>query len=398
MQGYEPLDVAAHDLTAPIESKPRLVLTFTNILNRPVTGKLSVKLGEMTLDGAEQTVSLAANETKNVTVQVAAGSAVPSNSYRLSLVFDAGADGRKAHEETLHVNYIARRTIAVDGDLADWKGVLPQTITPAQGLAKSLTEKAWLPFEKLDSAEARGLSIGYLAYDDTYFYFAAKIADGTPYDGNVRFENRDDDAYYYPQTVTDTKGHTYAWPQDVRRFSYRKNPDLPSGDRTDNVQIAFNVVPTAQKHLLPAPPGTMPRFMCYEDTDYEYALNPVAEAYGGGTEVWRLLAPGMPRKHFFPRQPKAAIDGGAVKQAKLVIKRDGDTRIVECALPWSEIPLVRQRMEAGEKIKFSFRVNNNDRSAAELAAGRSVSKENFLAFHNDFATHWANELEFAFEK
>jgi len=49
----------AHDLTAPIESKPELRLTLTNILNRPITGKLTLKLGDLTLDGAEQTVALA---------------------------------------------------------------------------------------------------------------------------------------------------------------------------------------------------------------------------------------------------------------------------------------------------------------------------------------------------
>ncbi len=268
-----------------------------------------------------------------------------------------------------------------------------------RGSAQSLTEKAWLPFEKLDAATARGVSIGYLAYDENNFYFAAKIADDTPYAGNIRFENRNDDDYFYPDSVTDPKGKTLAWPQDVRHFSYRKNPDLPSGNGTDNVQIAFNVVPADQKHLLQGPPGTLPRFMCYEDTDYEYALNPVAEKYGGGTEVFRLLAPGIPRKHYYPRQPRSTgQDGGPVPSAKLIISHDGGTRIVECALPWSEIPLVRNQIEAGKPVKFSFRVNNNDHSAAELAAGRSVSKVNFMAFHDDWVTHWANELEFGVEK
>ena len=36
--------------------------------------------------------------------------------------------------------------------------------------------------------------------------------------------------------------------------------------------------------------------------------------------------------------------------------------------------------------------------AYELAAGRSASKENFLAFHNDWATHRATEIEFGWEK
>ena len=39
----------------------------------------------------------------------------------------------------------------------------------------------------------------------------------------------------------------------------------------------------------------------YDCTDHEYALNKVSKKYGGGTEVWRLLAPGMVRGDFYPR-------------------------------------------------------------------------------------------------
>jgi hypothetical protein len=187
------------------------------------------------------------------------------------------------------------------------------------------------------------------------------------------------------------------WPAGVPRYSYRKKGDLPAGDHHDNVQIAFNVLPNEDKPFLMYPAGTMPKYEVYPDSDYEYALNPVAAEYGGGTEVWRLNCPGMPHKHFFPRQPKSKFDG-AVKDAQLVVNRDGNTRTVEAAIPWSEIPEVKKRLDAGETIKFSFRVNDNNGPAYELATDRSVSKINFLAFHNDFATHWANELEFKFEK
>ena len=33
------------------------------------------------------------------------------------------------------------------------------------------------------------------------------------------------------------------------------------------------------------PKGTMPRYVGYKCTDYEYALNQVAPQYGGGTEI-----------------------------------------------------------------------------------------------------------------
>jgi hypothetical protein len=179
----------------------------------------------------------------------------------------------------------------------------------------------------------------------------------------------------------------------VRHYSYRQDFEVPAGNGKHNVQIAFNVLPPEKKGHLQYPPGTMPHFCAYFDTDYEFALNEVGDQYGGGTEIFCLQRPGMVRKHFFPRQPRAAVDGGPVKgDAKLVVKG----QIVECALPWSELPEVKQRLKVGGTVKFSCRVNDGGR-AFELAAGRSVSKDNCFAFHNDWSTHWANELEFGFE-
>jgi hypothetical protein len=106
----------------------------------------------------------------------------------------------------------------------------------------------------------------------------------------------------------------------------------------------------------------------------------------------------MPRKHFFPRQPKAPVDGGPVEAGKLIIKRDGNTRIVEASLPWSEIPEVKKKLDAGQPIRFSFRVNNNKGGPLELNAQRSVSQVNNNAFHDLWADSWAVETEFALEK
>ena len=192
----------------------------------------------------------------------------------------------------------------------------------------------------------------------------------------------------------------HPWPEGVRRYSYRKRPELPFGSapKFDNVQLAFNVVPADRKDdMIPFPPGTMPHFIPAKDTDYEYALNPVAAAYGGGTEVWRSLVPGMPRKNFYPRQPASPLDG-PVRDAQLAIRRDGNTRIVESAIPWTEIPLVKEALDAGRPIKFTFRVNDDKGPAMELAEDRSVSKKNPYTFHPEWVEHWANELEFAFEK
>jgi len=583
VEGIEPLATVCRDMTAPIASRPALRLALTNVLNRPVAGTLTVRLGDLKVEPASQPLAFAAHETKEVAIKVTGGSPAPNNTYALALAFDAGKDGRAVHEEDMHVNLIARRTITVDGKLDDWRDVLPQILSTKEKAGPTLTEFAWQPFKKFDESVKKGFAAGYAAYDDACFYFAAKIADSTPDEGTCRFETRNDDEYYYPEVsyridpdktlkkrdavweastdkpwalqkpgdakdriaavwettaralamdvelpkdrlhqaafyfidndpdgrrnqqieITDLdskkvldqrdinncargryavyhlagnlriklstrnwlgtslaglffdpaagdaktdgaaarflkfdddargnwkgvygadgyhvigaaeKYPVYAkvvlletedriamtWPPGVRRYSYRKDPDLPSGNfpNHDNVQIGFNVLPAAEKPLYPCPPGTMPGYISTRDTDYEYALNAVAPKYGGGTEIWRLAVPGMPRKHFYPRQGKSPKDG-PVKDGNLVMARDGTTRFVECAIPWTELPDVKKRLDAGQTVKFSFRVNDNAGvGCMELSRRRSVAKRSG-SFHVDWGEHWANELEFAFEK
>jgi len=102
------------------------------------------------------------------------------------------------------------KTIRVDGDLADWQGVLPQTTTGA-GIGVSMSEEAYLPFKQFSNEQKAGVATAYLAYDERNFYFAAKIADDTPDEGMVRTVARDDDEYFYPEVSWD-KDKALQWP------------------------------------------------------------------------------------------------------------------------------------------------------------------------------------------
>lgn len=581
IDGYEPLEIIAKDMTDLVSNHPYMDLVVTNILNRNVRGSIYVKLGNLQLNYPEK-ISLKPNETKTIKVKIIGGEAVADNTYPLDVLFDGGNDGLAVHWEDMHVNYISKMTVHVDGKLDDWASAIPQSVKGSSDASVSLTEAAWYPFKNFE-ASADGMATAYLAYDDQYFYFAAKVADKTPDRGTYRFETRNDDDFFYPeiarmQTVQamqseekmqnidindrrallapdeqsrtmnyientettrsigvdldlpadnftrtafyfpsvdqynlqivvydretgkelmmqripkvwngayvvldlsgkvrvrctaegwwytvklaglffdeagsnvtgrpaasmvnkdfDTQGDWKSvygkngyymigfhpvlpkgitcrivayddyielkWPKDVRCFSYRKDPVLPDASMdkpTDNILIAFNVLPLGEDGLESHPKGTMPRYVGYKCTDYEYALNTVAPEYGGGFEIWRMLVPGMPRKHFYPRQPESPYDG-PVKDGKLVTRREGNTLYTECAIPWNEIPDVRKALDKGEKIKFSYRVNDDGARGAcmELARKRSVSKKNCRAFHPDWKEHWANELEFSFQK
>ena len=548
--GIEPVATVAHDFTAPVGAGTPVRLTLTNVLNRAVTGRLRVAVGGMSVQNPAAPITLQANETRVVSVPVSAAKPSPGNTYPLSLVFDAGADGVAEHSEDIHANVIARRTVQVDGDLSDWENVLPQTILPQTGgSSPSLTEAAWFPFKALPASVGSGFATGYLAADNAAFYFAARVADESPEDGMLRFSKRDDDVYFYPKVSYDVMktGQTFSvrwtgfvvapktgkyrlstvsddgvrvwtgntplwddwkdhgaeenaatvtleagkpfpirveyyqggggatlklrwqpeggqeqiiptdalrdkdskaggltgqyfvgtnldgkplttrtdatlnfdwgakdvptpefgtgaleeltWPDDIRRYSYRMDPELPAGNfpNHDNIQIAFNVLPREQKIKGATVPGIPPELLATYDSDYQYALNPVAPKYGGGTEVWRLDAPGLPHKHYYPRQPKAPGEG-AVADARLVVKRDGNNRIVECAIPWSELPEVKKRLDAGDTVKFSFRVNDNKGAGGtmELSRGRSVAKRGG-SFQVDWVEHWSNDIAFGWE-
>jgi hypothetical protein len=565
LHGLEPVDIQVRDFLSPVGPGASLRVTVSNVLNEPIEGPVQISAPTITSWKQDtQTLRLAPHESRTLVFEVAEAKPDLTNAHPVTLTADFGAAGGKTHREMIRVNQIARRTVRVDGDLSDWKNVLPHTVRLREK-PRSATEAAWLPFLDDDAAKDENRDAQtFFAWDDRALYFAARIPDDTPNPGMPRFANLREEDYFYPETVRfidrqasfgmtthpasevpavtlpgpacwkprhdamafdlslppdrtvegtlhfvapprkgggeislvspktgatlavtrlrpddssarvrfvargdirvivriiprfgtvlcgmflDEAPREYAattkaaflepdgekenkgqlgrwiagddkpageiaihpvdteivsdlqWPDGVRRYSYRSRPELPSGmsPKSDNVQIAFNALPDEQKPFLMNPAGTMPKFMVYPDTDYEFALNPVRADYGGGTEVWTLSAPDLPRKHFYPRQPRAPGEGPAQGAELFVGRRDGK-RIVEASLPWALIPGVRARLDAGGTVKITVRINDNGGPSGELAEGRSVSKINSLALHDDWGTHWANELEFSFEK
>jgi len=396
IEGIAPTTLQLVDATAPIGQGAAFRLRLTNVLNRPVTATVSATVEGLRL-GPVAPVAIAPGASVEVPMKVRDGTVRPDNRYPARVRVDCGPDGVVEHREDLRVNLIARATVAVDGALDDWTGALPQPIEFAGQQAATLTEKAWLPFMPVDASVKQGSAVVWLAGDDACFYVAARIHDTTPHPGAPRFADpRHWDDYFYPEVSYGPAGRQeHRWPEGVRRFSYRRDPVLPCGSvpNLDNLQIAFNVLPPEAKKEYPAPPGTYPGFINVDTSDYEFALNPVAERWGGGTEVWRLRRPDIAHKHFYPRQPAGPGDG-PVPGARLVVRHTGATRVVECSIPWDEMPEVRDAMRAGRPVKFTCRVNDSAGvGCMELARGRSASKRG-VALYPDWMEHWENQLEF----
>jgi hypothetical protein len=425
VEGLEPLEIIAYDFTSPIGQNPKLRLRLTSQHNQPLRGRLAVSVGGLevqehahvgrslrdrdsiadglaTIQDDAVELSFAPREQKWIELAVS-GTPRPDNTYPLSVRFDAGDPGLAVHAELLHVNWVAKRTVQVDASLEDWQGALPFIVRTDAAAEQSFEEEMYLPFEQATPGATGGLAIGYVAADDDNFYFAAKIADDSPHAGSPRFATRDEDADFYPAvsyTQRDERTIEHRWPEGVRRFSYRRWPMIPSSmpqQSLDNVLLAFNAIPPAEKDWQTHLPGRFPKFIWYKTTDYEYALNHVAAEFGGGSEIWRLLSPGMPFKHFFPRQPKHALEG-AVHEGRLAVRYEAGWRIVECAIPWKEIPHVKALRNAGQTVKFNFRVNHSTRGAdLTLSTQRSAAEGLSHSFHPNWIRQWPNELEFGFE-
>lgn len=198
INGYEPMEIIAKDLTERIENKPTLQIIINNILNRKINATVNIKLGNLVLNYSEK-ISLQPFESKIIEAKVISGKSNETNTYSLRAEIDAGNNGRALHYEDMHVNLVSKLTVKVDGKLDDWKGALPQTVSADEANNISTTEAAWYPFKNF-SATANGYANGYLGYDEKNFYFASKVADLTPSPGSYRFAERNDEEFFYPDT------------------------------------------------------------------------------------------------------------------------------------------------------------------------------------------------------
>ncbi len=395
IEGKYPAEILPRDFTQRI-STPELTLRveLANRLNRPITGKLNVTVPEgFELAGNNLSVTLEAGERRTVPVRFAQVAENPDNQYPFDFVFDTDA-GRCEYSEVLHATVAVKRTPKIDGDLSDWDGIPGMIVAgKVQGVNEDeLARRPWLRLEELPKgtlfAELK------MAWDDDYLYVAARVNDATPQDDKVRMETRDDESYFHSaesdqQEPWKTWLEKHAPGQSFAQvpYIYKKKP-FDNAYTGDQLQLAFNTTP-GYRDL--APVAEVPwGFHAVPDTDYEFSAYLCAD---GGSELWNLLSPGMPRIHDWPRQPRGRITTNPTPGSRHVVRQDGDTRIYEIAIPRDRIADLK--LEAGSTFKLVFFVGNNQGPTATFGANKAVTRENGLTMKPYWSTSPSADVEWA---
>lgn len=393
LEGKRPVEILPRDFNTRPGVAGTLQVAVHNCLNRAITGSLLVAAPpQLLLRGpATQTVALGAGETKTLSLAIDPNPEVAAtglNAFPFDFTFTSDA-GTAQYSEVMNAAVAIRGTKTIDGDLRDWADVPAVTAVGLKNTIDSseLLRRPWLDVSQ-DNPDA---TIGEckMAWDKDYLYFAANVRDTSPEKHPFRFSTRDENSYFHSK-ASDSE-EPYRSFIEAKRISlkkpdlsfadfpyvYRRSPEAGVPFRRDRLQIALDVTPGwhDMKGDTKVPVG----FHAFPDTDYEYSVYFVDDGQNGNSEVWRELAPGVPRIHDWPHEVRGARTTGAVAGAKSVVRREAGGYVYEVAIPRSELGDLK--LQSGTQFGFSFEFGNSGGPQALYGEGKAVTKNNGLTLH-----------------
>jgi len=386
IEGKRPVEILPRDFSTRVDAKNAVLnVAVHNCMTRTLNGKLAVKApADIQLAKNEESITLEGGETKTLTFAIASAKPNTGNSYPCT--FDFTSDGGNAsYTEAMNAAIIVKGSRTIDGNLDDWNDVPGITIIATKQKAE-ITENMRRPWLELKDQQPDGNFAEFkLAWDEKYLYVAARVNDKTIEKPSPGMEGRDEDAYFHSK-ASDTRAPYDKFLKDFpgRSFAevpyvYCYSPESPANEnlpripfRRDRLHIALDV--TDDWHDLSPDTDKVPYgFHAVPDTDYEYALYGIKD---NKSELWRLLAPGVPRRHDFPRTGKPEHGTGTVAGAKHVVKREGNVFIYEMAIPKEEI--ANLKLSVGTTIGLMLRAGNSEGPNVDYALDKAVAKMNGL--------------------
>lgn len=148
----------------------------------------------------------------------------------------------------------------------------------------------------------------------------------------------------------------------------------------DSFQVAIDIDQAEERfqrlHDLPHLPWSLPDgFMAVPDTDFEYSAYLCDD---GKPELWCLLAPGIPRYHYYPRHARGPKGQHAVKDGAVEVERVGDRNVYFMRLTWAQLGFAAPP-KAGQDFALTYKWNAG--GGVEFGATYAATKSNGLTMH-----------------
>lgn len=388
--GKRPVEILPRDFTTLLTSaNAKLEVGVHNCLNRPIKGTLAINApAEISFAEHTQELQLAPGETKTLTFPVSKAQPGESNGYPFEFTFQSDA-GVAEYKETLNCAVAVKSKINVDGNLGEWKDIPGVTVVGKDDSVDPMEvlRRPWLAVKESHPTLVSGRL--KMAWDDENIYLSAEVNDPTEQKNAFPMEGRDENRYFHSKEsdqrepfkswlAKNAPGHSFAevpyvYADDPEKPRQQGLPYMPF--RRDRIQMGFDVI-EGWHDLIPDGEKVPYGFHVVPDTDYEFSLY---GCEGGKSEFWRQLAPGLPRMNDFPRQPRGEKTTGPVKEARHVVRRDGNVYTYEASLPRSVIPDLK--LEKGQNFGFTFMVGNGEGANVPYAKEKALTKNNSLTLH-----------------
>lgn len=329
MTGITALNAYATSLAQPADAPQTLRVRVQNQSNADIAGTLTIQA-----DGAAAVsvaCTVAAGRLAEVDVPWPGVALRSDNQYGVTVTLDWGT-GRSEHRQVLATAAFVRRSITVDGDLADWAVAVPVLLDSDRlrggvDLTQYLLNPG-LEREADDGADERVVARLYTAWDDDGIHLALSVDEAELANTAGLPAQRRGGEVPFPQGIHDGLTHI-RYTGDAFLFAFGFRDRVPGvGRQLDD--------PWAWKGH-------------FHDTDYQY----VAHTSTDGPQLIRLTGPDTPRRTPYQTVREAWV--GPVAGARLAIVRDqaqGRT-IYEMTLPRSEIHLFDP---ATGSLRFGFQL------------------------------------------
>ncbi len=389
IEGLRHVEILPQSLTfLPQPGKPvPLTLQLHNLTNRALNGTLrAIDLRNHGRIGEPLAAKMLPGQTISLSLPIAQYDAP---GMPIEFVFEPESGAPEKLTELVQytgINYATPKTIQ------DWQRIGPVPVLQNSFGGDAIT-RAWLPFIKGEENKQAAQSGDIrTAWDQQNLYILASV-DAKELIPKPRLEKWDQEQYFHNR---ESPGVDARYAEFAARkagsvdfndasYVYRKMLGNALAFSGDCFQIGFDFDAPRERalktHDLRYPGDQLPAgYHAIPDTDYEFSIY---QCEDGGTEIWCLLEPDMPRVHGFPRQLRGARYPHAEKRAAAQITHaDGRTHY-QITIPWGALGL--QSPAAGTEFGMTFRFNSASGGAVEFGRDKAITKANGLSLH----PYWA---------